>query len=96
MKATADSLPGAVPNDYTGWGRPNVASAIAYLSPNRVKTEWLSKTYPSGPVADSVMVACSRTCRITLPNGATIWQPTGWVHFTATANSTMVVRDTLP
>jgi hypothetical protein len=96
MKATADSLPGAVPNDYTGWGRPNVASAIAYLSPNRVKTEWTSKTYPAGPVADSVMVACANTCRVTLPNGATIWQPTGWVHFTAERNSTMVVRDTLP
>jgi hypothetical protein len=101
MKRTADSLPGVTPNDYTGWGRPNVASAIASLSPNRVKTEWASKTY-SAAQQDSVMVACANTCRVRFPDGVVIHQPTGYVRFAVgqpswvAGSAAITIKDTLP
>jgi subtilisin family serine protease len=84
MKITADSLPGARPNDMTGWGRPNIAKAIAYLK-GGVAVSWTSRTYTSDvPIIDSVFTSCVLNCYATYPNTITIQaNRNGYVVFQA-------------
>jgi subtilisin family serine protease len=93
FRATADSLSGATPNIYTGYGRPNAAKAIAYLR-GGAATTWSSKSYTTGTaVTDSVYFVCATAnCTVTGTGAITILRTQPYIVFTTTGPSTLRIN----